>query len=149
MGGSYRNLPILGKMGCHFLLQKSFPTQGPNPHLLRLLHWQTDSLPLAPPGKPWVMLVVVHLVSASNSFITPWSVAHQAPLSLGLSRQVYWSGLPFPSLGNLHNPGMEHTSSGSPELAGQFFTTVATWEALELSLNRPYSFSRGVEKTRD
>ena len=39
-------------MGCHFLLQGIFPTQGSNPHLLCLLHWQADSLPLRPPGKP-------------------------------------------------------------------------------------------------
>ena len=38
-------------------------------------------------------------------FATPWSVSHQAPLSMGFSRQGYWSGLPFPSLGNLPNPG--------------------------------------------
>ena len=38
--------------GCHFLLQGIFPTQGSNPHLLCLLHWQAGSLPLAPPGKP-------------------------------------------------------------------------------------------------
>ena len=39
-------------VGCRFLLQGAFPTQGSNPSLLRLLHWQTGSLPLAPPGKP-------------------------------------------------------------------------------------------------
>ena len=39
-------------MGCHFLLPGIFPTKGSNPHLLHLLHWQADSLPLAPPGKP-------------------------------------------------------------------------------------------------
>ena len=39
-------------VGCHFLLQRIFPTQGSNPHLLGLLHWQAGSLPLAPPGKP-------------------------------------------------------------------------------------------------
>ena len=39
-------------MGCHCLLQGIFLTQGSNPHLLHLLHWQVDSLPLAPPGKP-------------------------------------------------------------------------------------------------
>ena len=38
-------------VGCHFLLQGIFPTQGSNLHLLYLLHWQTSSLPLAPPGK--------------------------------------------------------------------------------------------------
>ena len=39
-------------VGCHLLLQGIFPTQGSNPHLLCLLHWQVDSLSLAPPGKP-------------------------------------------------------------------------------------------------
>ena len=43
-------------VGCHFLLQGIFPTQGSNSHLLCLLHWQTLSLPLAPPGKPFVTL---------------------------------------------------------------------------------------------
>ena len=42
---------------------------------------------------------------------TPWTVAHQAPLSMGFSRQEYWSGLPFPSPGDLPNPGIE---LGSP-----------------------------------
>ena len=41
---------------------------------------------------------------------TPWTVAHQAPLSMGLSRQEYWSGLPFPSPGGLPNPGIEPES---------------------------------------
>ena len=40
-------------------------------------------------------------------FVTPWTVAHQAPPSMGFSRQEYWSGLPFPSPGNLTNPGIE------------------------------------------
>ena len=44
---------------------------------------------------------------------TPWTVAHQAPLSLEFSRQEYWSGLPFPSPGDLPNPGIE---PGSPAL---------------------------------
>ena len=46
----------------------------------------------------------------SNSFATPWTVACQAPLSLGFLRQEYWSGLPFPSLGDLPNPEMEAAS---------------------------------------
>ena len=40
-------------------------------------------------------------------FVTPWTVAYQAPLSVGFSRQEYWSGLPFPSPGDLPNPGIE------------------------------------------
>ena len=46
-------------------------------------------------------------------FVTPWTVAHQAHPSMGFSRQEYWSGLPFPSPGNLPNPGIE---PGSPTL---------------------------------
>ena len=42
---------------------------------------------------------------------TPWTVAYQGPLSMGFSRQVYWSGLPFPSPGDLPNPGIEPGSA--------------------------------------
>ena len=49
---------------------------------------------------------------------TPWTVAHQAPLSMGVSRQEYWSGLPFPPLGDLPNPGTEPVSPEAPALAG-------------------------------
>ena len=53
----------------------------------------------------------------------PRTVAHQAPLSMGFSRQEYWSGLPFPTPGDLPDPGLEPASSESPALAGRFFTT--------------------------
>ena len=43
-------------------------------------------------------------------FVTPWTVAHQAPLSMGFSRQEYWSGLPYPAPGDHPNPGMEPKS---------------------------------------
>ena len=56
-------------------------------------------------------------------------VAHQAPLSMGFSRQEYWSGLPCPSPGDLPNPGIESESLTSPALADGFFTTSSTWEA--------------------
>ena len=51
--------------------------------------------------------------------VTPWTVAHQAPLSTGFSRQEYWSRLPFPSPGDLPDPGIE---PASPALARGFFT---------------------------
>ena len=54
-------------------------------------------------------------------FATPWTVARQAPLSLGFSRQEYWSMWPFPSSGDLSDPGMEQAAS--PALASRFFTT--------------------------
>ena len=50
-------------------------------------------------------------------FSTPWTVALQAPLSLGFSRQGYWSGLPCPPAGDLPNPGIEHVSPTSAALA--------------------------------
>ena len=61
-------------------------------------------------------------------FATPWTVACQAPLSVGFSRQGYWSGLPCSSLGHLPNPGIEPKSLMSPALAGGFLTTSTTWE---------------------
>ena len=63
-------------------------------------------------------------------FVTLWTVAHQAPLSMGFSRQEYWSGLPCPPPGNFPNPGIEPTSPASPAWAGSFFTTSTIWEAL-------------------
>ena len=54
---------------------------------------------------------------------TPWTVARQAPLSTGFSRQEYWSGLPGPPPGDLPYPSMEPMSLMSPALAGGFFTT--------------------------
>ena len=59
----------------------------------------------------------------SNSSVTPWTTSHQAPLSMGFSRQEYWSRLPFPSLRGLPDPGIKPMSSASPALAGRFLTT--------------------------
>ena len=62
----------------------------------------------------------------SDSFATPWPIARQAPLSIGFPRQEYWSGLPFPSLGGLPDPGIEPVSPASQAascIAGGFFTT--------------------------
>ena len=65
--------------------------------------------------------VCVCLVAQScQTLATPWIVAHQALLSMGFSRQEYWSGLSFPSLGDLPNPGIKLVS---PALAARFFTT--------------------------
>ena len=87
-------------------------------------------------------------------FVTPWTVAHQAPLSMEFSRQEYWSRLPFPSPGDLPNPRIE---PGSPALAGRFFIIWATreasfsewslgilgtqWHFLPLCLSSPPSFA--------
>ena len=55
-------------------------------------------------------------LSCVQLFGTPWTIAHQAPLSMGFSRQEYWSGLPFPSPGDLPNSGIEPTSPEPPAL---------------------------------
>ena len=77
-----------------------------------------------PPKENFVVaVVVVHFCSVmSDSFVTPWTCFrfHQPPLSMGFSRQEYWSGLPFPSPGDLPYPGIELTF---PELAGKFLIT--------------------------
>ena len=54
---------------------------------------------------------------------TPWTAAHQAPLSMGFSRQEYWSGVPCPPPGDLPDLKIELVSLMSPALAGEFFTT--------------------------
>ena len=61
---------------------------------------------------------------------TLWTIACQAPLSMGFSRQEYWSGLPWPPPADLPNPGIKPASLASPALAGKFFTTSAIWETL-------------------
>ena len=70
------------------------------------------------------ILVLVPLLSCFSHvwlFATPWTVTHQAPLSIEFSRQEYWSGLPCPSLGVLPDPGMKPRSLSSPALAGRVF----------------------------
>ena len=59
----------------------------------------------------------------SDSFAAPWTVACQAPLSMGFPRQEYWSELPFHSPGDLPDPGIEPMAPVSPTLASGFFTT--------------------------
>ena len=62
----------------------------------------------------------VKLLSRVRLFATPWTVVYQASLSMGFSRQEYWSGLPFPSPGDLPNPGIE---PGSPALEADVLTS--------------------------
>ena len=73
-------------------------------------------------------------------FVTPWTVAWQAPLLTGFSRQEYWSGLPCPPPWDLHDPGIELASLASPVLTGGFFFTncatcfTLTWDSAVFSL---------------
>ena len=66
--------------------------------------------------------------SCVQLFVVLWTVACQAPLFLGFSRQEYWSGLPRPPSGDLTNPEIEPASLISPTLANRFLTTSATWK---------------------
>ena len=69
---------------------------------------------------PWRLSLLFSHEVMSDSFVIPWTVARQAPLSMGFARQEYWSSLPFPSPGDLPDPEIEPTS---PALAERFFTT--------------------------
>ena len=61
--------------------------------------------------------------------VTLWTVARQAPLSMGFSRQEHWSGLPCPPLGDLPDLGIQPVSLTSPALEGRLFNISVTWEA--------------------
>ena len=63
-----------------------------------------------------------------------WTIARQAPLSMEFSRQEYWSGLPFPTPGDLPDPGIEHLPPVSAMLAGGFFTTEPPGKPHELNV---------------
>ena len=81
----------------------------------------------------WTDVVMVYSLKPRLTLVTPWTVTHQAPVSIGLPRQEYWNGLPFPPPGDPPNPGIE---PGSPVLqmvscmAGRFFTNWATSQDL-------------------
>ena len=75
------------------------------------------------------LMCVVSCFSHIWVFVTLWTLTHEAPLSMGFSRQEYWSGLLCPPPGDLPNPGMEPMSLTSTCI-GRFFTTSATREAL-------------------
>ena len=74
--------------------------------------------------------VCAQLLSRVQLFMTPMTVACQASLSMGFSRQEYWSGLPSPPLGDLPDLGIEPMSLTSSALTCRFFTTSTTWETL-------------------
>ena len=96
----------------------------PPPSILNCLHLHLWS------QKVWVACLVrvcmLGLFSRVQLCVTPWTVAHQAPLSMGFSRQEYWSGLPCPPPGDFPNPGIELASLMSLALARGFFSTSTT-----------------------
>ena len=79
-----------------------------------------------------IITCVLSCFSHAQLFATLWTVAHQAPLCTGFSRQEYWSGLPCPPPGDLPDPGIKFASFTSPPLACEFFTTSTAWEAPQI-----------------
>ena len=123
-------------------LPGDFPSPGTEPRSPAL---QEDSLPIETPRKTKFIYsgtererecvcvcvcvcVRVRALSHVQLCATPWTVACQAPLTKGFSRQVYWSGLPYPMPGDIPDPGIKPMSLASPALAGGFFAS--NWEAL-------------------
>ena len=74
------------------------------------------------------LMCVCMLSSISHVRLCDMTVAYQALLSMGFSRQEFWSGFLCPPPGDVPDPGIELTSLMSPELAGRFLTTSATWK---------------------
>ena len=81
--------------------------------------------------------VRAHMCTLSHVslFMTPWTIVSQAPLSMGFSRQEYWSGLPFSPPGDRPNPGIKPMSLLSPALAGGFFTTAGSGPGKGVSMS--------------
>ena len=80
-------------------------------------------------------------VAQSYLTVTLWTIAHQASLFMGFSRQEYWSGLPFPSPGGLPNPETEHEFPASPALAVGFFTSEPLGKPQQHTLHTNYTKS--------
>ena len=70
-------------------------------------------------------------------FVTPWTISHQAPVSMGFFSQGYWSGLPFPPPGDLPNPAIKPISPVSSALAGEFFTTEPSGKLFNNIMSEP------------
>ena len=75
---------------------------------------------------------IASVLSHVQLFDTPWTAAHQAPLSMGYPMQEHWSGLPFPPPGDLPDPGIKLTSPVSPALAAGFFATAPPRKTLRV-----------------
>ena len=82
----------------------------------------------------WVYILSAVLCSVGRVwlFLSLWTVALQAPVSMGFSRQEYWSGLPFPPPGDLPDPGIK---PASPVLTGGFFTAEPPGKLLYVNYN--------------
>ena len=87
------------------------------------------------------LCVCANLLQPCPLFATPWTVAHQAPLSMGFSRQEYQSGLPFPSPGDLPDPGIEPGALMSPALQAGSLPAEPSWNRLLDSRSSQFQLS--------
>ena len=94
-----------------------------------------SSFPLA------ILHTYVHACSAMSESAIPWTVAHRVPLSMGFSRRAYWSRLPFPTPGDLPDPGVESESLMSAVLAGNFLTTAPPWKPMVVYVCHCYALN--------
>ena len=97
-------------------------------------------------GSPMLEAWLLSCFSCVQHFGTLWTVAHQAPLSMGFSRQEYWSGLPRPPLGDLPDPGIDPSSLMSSASAGGLLTTSTAWETLLCGSDLSVTSSRARER---
>ena len=93
---------------------------------------------MIPSALPSQWFTLLSCFSRAWLFAPLWTVTLQASLSMGFSGQEYWSGLPFSSPGDLPDRWIEFMSSVSPALAGKFFTTSVTWEAMYSHYQAPF-----------
>ena len=128
-------LPMLLLLFSHSVMSNSLQPLDCNKPVSSILHYLPEFAQNSCPLNQWsyVMHILLKVKVKSHSrvwlFAAPWTVAHQAPPSMKFSRQECWSGLPFPSLGDLPNPRIKPVSLVSPALADRFFTTSTLWEA--------------------
>ena len=114
----------------HF--QNIFVTpETPSVLIQQSVHFPRSPQPLANTRLFWICVRACMLsrFSCVRLFATLWTVVCQAPPSMEVSGQEYWSGLPCPPPGDLPESGIKSESLMSPALAGRFFTSSATWEA--------------------
>ena len=102
------------------------------------LSWREPSITL------FLLLLLLNPSAVSDSSATPWTIARQAPLSMGFPKQEYWSGLPFPPPGDLPDPGIKPASPASPALAGGFVTTEPPGKPSSLRATATSSVPRGA-----
>ena len=115
------------------ILDPSLRVQSDFLSMLSIIHFQylkANNEPSTSKGAcEFVILLLFSHQVTSDSFMTPWTVAPQGPLSMGFPRQEYWCGLPFPSPGDLPHPGTEPESS---TFAGRFFTAEPPGQPLNI-----------------